>query len=352
MAHLAAAWAEAVTAGDRDRFDRVWTGSPERLMLLWDNLAGLGLSSFAVAGEPTLDDPRTAQLRVQWQVPGDRAPASHLLGVPVSGRGSDARLDVGTRAEVGAGPYPLWWLEPVRTSTADGVRVISGAPGPLADTVAATAATSLAEAVRLTGRHSRGVVLELPSTPQLMDRVLGDDRGSTGQIGALTWPAGPRVTEAPLRIVLNPLAMAADDEARRALLTHEITHVLTAAPERGVPLWVAEGYAELVAHDHDPDAGWRSAEPFLALLREGRSEPAPPGDDAFLGSELEVAYGQAWTLCRWLLEQSSWERVNHWYAALGEGAAMDDALQELCGRDLTGVQAGWQQWLSERIEER
>ena len=114
------------------------------------------------------------------------------------------------------------------------------------------------------------------------------------------------------RVWLNPVSLR--DEPRRAqqvLLRHEITHVATAAPAptvpgRTVPLWLAEGLADI---DGYSGSGLTTHDLLTAtadlLARSGRAAVPSglPTEAQYRGSSSDTvdrAYEGGWFACHWL----------------------------------------------------
>lgn len=105
-------------------------------------------------------------------------------------------------------------------------------------------------------------------------------------------------------VVMSPALVASAADARRFVLTHELTHARLGV-ESKAPRWVAEGAAELTA--------WRSsglsfadyAPALAAQVRAGRAPQGPPDDNELSSNSsadtLQLSYQQACAFSEFLL---------------------------------------------------
>lgn len=219
------------------------------------NLAQFSLELAPAGQTHELSESRTRQLgpsalahgvRVRWAVPGERAPAEHLIWLTLTDSDRGIRL-----AGVKDGPpqraaRPIWWDTPVTVHRRDGVAVVT-----VAGTDAGPWLAGLTEAASTLSEREPQlplVVAEVPAGAADFEQVLGVSPGSYRRVAATAWPFGPTV-----RIVVNPDAAPEQGAARQMLLTHETVHVATGSVGRDVPLWLAEGYADLIALAGQPE---------------------------------------------------------------------------------------------------
>lgn len=158
----------------------------------------------------------------------------------------------------------------------------------------------------------RRTVLVVPADEQQLARVLGRD-GTAGldQLAALTVGAargsGAAGAEGAVdRVLVNPSGLARlEERGRTVVLTHETTHVaVRAGAAADPPLWLSEGFADLVGYA--PGEGEEALPPEAvaadlldAVRRDGppASLPAPEAFDATRG-DVAPAYGAAYLAAR------------------------------------------------------
>jgi hypothetical protein len=205
---------------------------------------------------------------------------------------------------------------------------------------------------RLTGGLGAGwngqLVLEVPSTRQAFERMLGVAPGSYADIAAVAWPEGPDAATAAVRIVVNPGVTATlDEQGVAVLLAHEAVHVATRSAASAAPTWLVEGLADYVAYDAYPTTATAAA---AALLRQVKDRGAPtslPADDQFSPSapDLALAYAQAWLACRLLAEEQSPARLMRFYLATSDGTDVAVALRQETGLSAAQLTARWRRYL-------
>lgn len=220
---------------------------------LRDNLAGLHMQLEPTAGVRALPEQRRELLgpeavvqavRARWSVPGT-ATAEHTLWLTLRPGPEGPRLagitDGPPATDAGAGPLPIWWLEPVRIIRQGEVAVLAARSQDPDDWL-----PGLVEAREVVARRvptTEPLVAQLPGTAAGFERVLGVRPGSHRLVAAAAWPFGDAV-----HLVVNPEAGGATQgEARQVLLTHEAVHVASGSVRGTGPLWLTEGYADLVA---------------------------------------------------------------------------------------------------------
>ncbi len=152
------------------------------------------------------------------------------------------------------------------------------------------------------------------------------------------------------RLVINPAPFAAlSPLGRRIVLTHEITHLATAAVTPDItPRWLAEGFAEYVANLHTGQPVTTAAGELRSELARGRVPSALPPDSAFSasGTVLAAQYEQAWLACRSIAARVGRAGLVHFYRAVGTALApRAEAVASAFGRVLHETQDAFvRQW--------
>ena len=291
------------------------------------------------------------EVAVSWRVEGDHGLAEQLLWMTFVADGSAVTAAGTTDGPPERSAVPFWLVERlqvIRTAhTTTLAAATAGGRWPERGEAAARAVRR-----RLTGglgaRWDGRLVLEVPSTRQAFERVLGVTPGSYAGIAAVAWPAGPDPATAAIRIVVNPGVTATlDEQGVSVLLVHEAVHVATRSAASAAPTWLVEGFADYVAYDAYPTTATTAA---AALLRQVKDRGAPaslPGDDQFAPSapDLPLAYAQAWLACRLLAEEQSAARLMRFYLVASSGADVAVALQRETGLSTARLTAQWRRYL-------
>ncbi len=375
--------ADAVANQDQQAFRAVVSTADPKFAttatMLWRNLDQLALVQLDLTAE-ALQVPLSAerrmllggtawvqQVRIRWRLPEEQASAEHRVWVTFVA--DDARPLVagtidGPAAEASA--QPLWWLEPVTVARKAGsvALVSSGAAAEWAIR-AATAARELSrrrDGAAVNG-WSGGLVIEVPSGSAAFERVLGVASGSYRRIAAVTWPEGPTLETAALRIVVNAAVVnrAGGDSAgvnragetglspagRSILILHEATHVATRSPGSKAPTWVVEGFADYVAYDTYPATRPTASAALLAEVRRAGAPSALPEDREFAPTapDLDLSYAQAWLACQFAADTYSEDKLATFYSRVDRGVPVGSAMSSVFGVDEAQFTREWQRYL-------
>ncbi len=367
----------AVRHDDRTSWDHLIAANDPafapRSGMVFANLATLQLPTLTATmtmARGTLDPGRRdvlgkdawlGQAAIAWTVDHEARPAVSTLWltfVPAAG----GQLLAGTAdVPVGqpAGARPLWLLEPVRLVTDGPVTMIAAqtATSDLrADHWAARAAAAAAAVRRRVGsttasHWSGGVVVEAPGSDSSFEQLLGVPAGSYDRIAAVAWPEAPDPKDAPVRVVINPAqASRLTDTALDIVLTHEVVHIATDSPSSPAPLWVVEGYADLVAFERRPAAAAVAEKSLLASVRKHGAPSTLPTDadfDPARATTLEDSYTLSWLACRYLVEHWSSQAMDTFYVALDttDTRDLDAALHGVLETDRATFVRGWRDYL-------
>ncbi len=127
------------------------------------------------------------------------------------------------------------------------------------------------------------------------------------------------------RLVINPAPFAALTAlGRRIVVTHEITHLATAAATADItPRWLVEGFAEYVANLHTGQPVKVAASELRSQLAQGNVATNLPADAAFAasGTVLAAQYEQAWLACRLIAARVGQSGLVRFYRAVGTALA-------------------------------
>ncbi len=397
---LLAARAAALRGQDRMRWlatvDPGATSYRARQGELFDSLRQLPLEHWSEVLDPGRDGPVpvgsrpsgssawTVPILVRYRLAGyDDADVVRRRILVMAQRGAGWQLTetpAGGSAAVGQlDERDLWELGGVRVRTGRASVVIAGAGvGQLGEYAElADAAAETASRWWPTGWRRRLVVL-VPQDARGMAEVLGGAlQGSAGgdggaelaEVAAVT-TGGLAAGGVPDRVVVNPQAFAGlTTTGRQVVLTHEAVHVATGGAGRaGVPRWLAEGFAEYVAHEAAGTPVDAAAAPLLAQVRAGdgparlpgsrdfdpaRTRGAATADSAYVTAD--SAYVQAWLACRLLARRHGDDALRAFYRAVAregrrgraERAALEVALDAELGTSSAQLTADWRRHLRE-----
>lgn len=359
---------QSIQDADRQAYDRLvserdpgFAPTAERIFSNLTELAPRDLSITLTGRAADLTAPRrqvledeayAMQAQVSWRLSGERAAADQLVTMTfVSDPTGGYRLAGTTDDAAGeTSRQPLWWFEAVRVARQGSITVISSRavdPGPwLSRAVRAARAVAAQRNTELPP-----LVLVVPGSGRASERVVGgriDD-----QIGALTWADGSETAEAPCRIVINPAGVkGVGDLGLDFLLAHEAVHAATASPASPAPIWVIEGYADLIATRAYPQAQDVAAESLLAEVRQHGAPQQLPADAAFGGSapELAQSYAEAWFAFRYLVDAHSMAAASEFYDELGSryNGDLERAMPALLDQSVAEFTQGWRSDLERR----
>lgn len=162
------------------------------------------------------------------------------------------------------------------------------------------------------------------------------------------WTGGVAYTEfSTIAIGILPARL---DWGKRALvheLTHLVVHQATFGPYGRLPTWLDEGLA--MYNEGELEPGFRSrldkaiSDGELISVRSLCSPFSAEPEQAYL------SYAQSYSLVAYLLESHGQDRMLELLAILQQGSDYDDALTEVYGFDMDGLDAGWRATLANLI---
>jgi hypothetical protein len=175
--------------------------------------------------------------------------------------------------------------------------------------------------------RSRPAVWVAPATDADAARLLGRQVSDLEGVAAAT--DGPLVAGSPAgadRIVVVPGPWDSLRPAGRdVVMTHELTHAtVRSSTTRPVPLWLSEGFAELVGYRAVDLPEATAVAPALDAVRADGLPQSLPADTAFDPStgRLPVAYGQSLLVLRTLADRYGTAGVVRFYRAAAGGLAV------------------------------
>jgi hypothetical protein len=239
--------------------------------------------------------------------------------------------------DVGGGDRrtPLWLTVPLRVHRDAGTLVLVDGSARVLERYARLADRAVPVVRRVLPGWRRGLVVEVPASPEALDETLGAEPGEYAGIAAVTTTVdGSLAPSAPVHVFVNPDVFGSlKAEGAQVVMSHEVTHVATDAVRSRTPLWLLEGFADYVAlRDVDLPLSVTAGQ----IIREVRKDGAPlrlPGAPEFdtQTTHLGSAYEAAWLACRLLAETGGEQDLVGLYRRASRGDAVDAVLRDLYG---------------------
>ncbi|MER7070775.1 hypothetical protein [Terrabacter sp. NPDC000476] len=315
--------------------------------------------------EATPPVPAAAGTDVGWDVRAsftyrftgfDRRPRTFDLDLTLKADPARPSSAVVTASSPSDRPQP-WDLDGLVVRRSPSALVLAVGSPATVDEVVRRAATAAAHVSAVWGRVPPAVWIA-PATDEDAGALLGrDPAGLAGVAAATDGPLTPGETAGADRVVIVPGPWASlQPGGRDVVMTHELTHVaVRASTTRAVPLWLSEGFAELVAY-RSVDLPERTvvAQALDTVRASGlpRSLPADADFDPSTG-RLPTAYGLALLALRTLDDTHGTAAVVRLYAAAAGGlaeptsrlgdaeATTDDALADTLGTSRSVLVRDW-----------
>jgi hypothetical protein len=162
------------------------------------------------------------------------------------------------------------------------------------------------------------------------------------------WTGG--VTFADFGIIAISIPPSELEWGKRALvheLTHLVVHQATFSPYGQLPLWLDEGLATYSEGELDPDLRSCLDEAILGgKLISVRSLCSPFSAYA---EKACLSYAQSYSLVEYLLDNYGQDKMLGLLALLKQGNTYDEALTEVYGFDIDGLDARWRATLSSPV---
>jgi hypothetical protein len=326
---------------------------------------GAGDLRLVMVRETTAPVPAARGTQVEWDV---KASLTYkLLGFDTTPRAFDLDLtfkadparpaDVVITASAPSGRPQPWDLPGLVVRRAATSLVLVVGTGDRVEEVVRRARTAESRVAAVWG-EARPAVWVAPSTDADAARLLGRSADDLVGVAAATdGPLTPGEHAGADRIVLVPGAWSSlRPDGRDVVMTHELTHVtVRSSTTRSVPVWLSEGFAELVAYQpiRLPEA--TVVAPALERVRSsGLPETLPADTDFDPGTHtLPAAYGLSMLALRTLADRYGTQAVVRLYRAAAGGlveptarlddreAAVDDALRSTMGTTRSALVQQW-----------
>ena len=159
------------------------------------------------------------------------------------------------------------------------------------------------------------------------------------------WTGGVAFTE--FSTIAIGISAARLDWGKRALvheLTHLVVHQATFSPYGQLPLWLDEGLAMYNEGKLEPQYRTRLEEAILEdKLISVRSLCSPFSAEP---EKAYLSYAQSYSLVEYLLDNYGQDRMLDLLTLLKEDATYDEALTEVYGFDIDGLDANWRATLT------
>lgn len=335
---------------------------------VFDRMKAMGAADLHLAAVSQVTEPVPAPrgTQVEWDV---RASLTYRLrGFDTAPRTFDLDLtfkadparpsDLVITASAPSGRPQPWDLAGLVVRRSASSLVLAVGPRARVDEVVARARTAGSRVASVWG-ESRPAVWISPAEDADAARLLGRTPADLRGVAAATdGPLTPGEQAGADRIVLVPGAWnSLRPDGRDVVMTHELTHVtVRASTTRSVPVWLSEGFAELVAYQPVDLPEATVVAPALDRVRSLGLPGALPADADFEpGTQtLSVAYGFSLLVLRTLADRYGTQAVVHLYRAAAGGldeptdrlddreAVVDDALRSTTGTTRSALVEQWQ----------
>lgn len=321
--------------------------------------AGLDAESDAAGREPGA---WTAAVELTWRFAGfDRTdlrvevPVDLLREgdrVAVTGFGGDAGSPAvplpGQDQQVrGRVRVPVWLTGPVTVRRTEATLVVvAGAGGARYDALARAAVPAVA--AELPG-WDRRLVVEVPRDVDGLAAVLGAPVADVAGAAALSAsPDGTPERRAATHVYVNPEVFGSlGRRGARLVMTHEAAHVATRAPGSPAPVWLVEGFADVVALGAlDVPEPVAAAQAAARVRRDGPPTRLPGARDFdTAGTHAGATYEAAWLACLELRDAAGPDGLRRLYERVDAGEDLSSAMRREAGIGLAELTRRWRERL-------
>ncbi len=204
-------------------------------------------------------------------------------------------------------------------------------------------ALELLERARATLTEKYGVSLDQPTAVEIYPNPKDFSVRTFGLPGGP--PAYLGVCFGPLVTVNSPASKHSNWEAT---LWHEFTHTITLQlAHHRIPRWLSEGISVYEEVQANPAWGQRMSLGYYQRIVDGKTQPISRMSAAFLDAntleDVVFAYYQSYLVVQFLVDTYGFTSLHDTLVALGQGAAINDALAQHCA-PLADLDAGFAQF--------
>jgi hypothetical protein len=162
------------------------------------------------------------------------------------------------------------------------------------------------------------------------------------------WTGGVAFTDfGIIAISIAPSQLAWGKGALVHELTHLVVHQATFSPYGQLPVWLDEGLATYSEGELDPDLrsslNGAISEGTLISVRTLCSPFSAYADKA------RLSYAESYSLVKYLLDNYGQDKMLDLLTILKRGSTYDEALTEVYGFDIDGLDAGWRATLTNPV---
>ena len=319
---------------------------------IFDNARELGLKdlSFRYVDENE-GSPGTrewgADVQMSWRIARfDKAPSMMEVPFVLAQTPSGAAF-----VSVGHPPdraVPLWLLGDLDVQRSRRALVMVAGDAPV-DDFFSFADQAVADVRKVLPRRSGTLVVEVPSTEDDLERVVGAENGAYQSIAAVTTTVdGSLSPSSPAHILINPEVFGRlGDDGAQIVVSHEATHVATSAATSTLPMWLLEGFADYVALAHVDLPVSRTASQILAKVRRAGPPNQLPGVVEFdpANAALGSSYESAWLACRFIGAKYGEQRLIEFYDAVDGEVPVRAGFKRYLDTDQRAFTSQWQGYL-------
>jgi Peptidase MA superfamily len=154
------------------------------------------------------------------------------------------------------------------------------------------------------------------------------------------WTGGVAFTDfGIIAISIPPSQLEWGERALVHELTHLVVHQATFSPYGQLPLWLDEGLATYSEGELDPDL--RSSLNNAILEDELISVRSLCSPFSAYADKARLSYAQSYSLVEYLLDSYGQDKMLDLLTILKQGSTYDEALTEVYGFDINGLDASW-----------
>ncbi len=289
-----------------------------------------------------------ADVQVSWRIPGyDANPSRMQVPFAFARTRAGARV-VSVGGHLDDSAVPLWLAtDLVVTRSRRALVMVAGGGGGRSYSLLADRATADVGRVLIDWRGK--LVVEVPGSQEELERVIGAEDNTYQAIAAITSTAGGSLEpSSPAHILVNPTVFGRlGRDGAQIVMSHEATHVATAAATSTMPMWLLEGFADYVAFASVNLPVSVTAGQIMAEVRRSGPPARLPGPKEFdpTNEALGSTYEAAWLACRFLAKRYGEPALSDFYVAVDRGTTVQTAFERLLGTSRREFTSQWQAYL-------